>query len=119
MVRELLALGLVATRWRPYARLPEAPDEFDTKFPWWRITPGELVVETKRVGQSNSIEGLAPAGYGETGFSPSGLVFDGEGCWEVTGRVGDESLAFVVWACPTEEFGPSVSITDREACGAT
>jgi hypothetical protein len=36
-----------------------------------------------------------PDGYGETGFHPSGLIWPGEGCWEVTARVGKESLTFV------------------------
>jgi len=47
------------------------------------------------------------------------LVFNGEGCWEVTGQVGDESLTLVVWVCPTADFADVVSTADREACGAT
>jgi hypothetical protein len=36
-----------------------------------------------------------PDGYGPTGFQASGVTFPTEGCWEVTGRVGNASLTFV------------------------
>jgi hypothetical protein len=49
-----------------------------------------------------------PDGYGETGFHPSGLIWPGEGCWEVTARVGKESLTFVtlVARVPIEPLWP-------------
>jgi hypothetical protein len=34
-------------------------------------------------------------GYDETGFHPSVLVIPTEGCWEVTGSVGEANLTFV------------------------
>lgn len=102
----------------PTLASPEDPDEFSTKFPWWRLAAGELAVETKRLEASDWVQGSAPAGYGQTGFNPSGLVFDGQGCWEVTGRAGEQSLSFVVWVCPTDDFGERVSAVGREACGA-
>ncbi len=36
-----------------------------------------------------------PEGYGLSGFQASGVIFPTEGCWEVTGRVGNVSLTFV------------------------
>ena len=36
-----------------------------------------------------------PDGYGVTGFQASAVTFPTEGCWEVTGRVGNASLTFV------------------------
>jgi hypothetical protein len=50
-----------------------------------------------------------PDGYGETGFHPSGLIWPGEGCWEVTARVGEESLTFVtlVARVPLDPLWPS------------
>jgi hypothetical protein len=36
-----------------------------------------------------------PDGYGATGFQASAVSYPTEGCWEVTGRVGDASLTFV------------------------
>lgn len=96
----------------------EDPDQFRTKFAWWRVSPGDLAVETRRPGADHAIEGSVPDGYGETGFNPSGLIFDGEGCWEVTGRVSEASLSFVVWVCETEFFPPVVSAAEREQCRA-
>ncbi len=103
----------------PTLASPEEPNVFETKFPWWRLSPGELAVETKRLGGGEPVQGSAPTGYGQTGFNPSGLVFDGQGCWELVGHLGDESLSVVVWVCPTEHFGERVLDADREACGVT
>jgi hypothetical protein len=36
-----------------------------------------------------------PSGYGDSGFQATGIIFPTEGCWEVTGRVGEASLTFV------------------------
>jgi hypothetical protein len=35
-------------------------------------------------------------GYGNKGFQPIYLVFPTPGCWEITGRLGAQSLTFVV-----------------------
>jgi hypothetical protein len=67
------------------------------KFPWWRLAPGSLVVGGRRLDRE-----AAPAraymnhGYGEQGFLPTYLVFPTPGCWEITGRLGAQSLTFVV-----------------------
>ena len=68
------------------------------KWPWWRLTPGKLSVEGRRLDEeAPPLEFDASDGYGDSGFQPSGLLFPTEGCWEVTGRVGDGSLTFVTW----------------------
>ncbi|MDE3111597.1 MAG: hypothetical protein KGK34_01490 [Chloroflexota bacterium] len=36
-----------------------------------------------------------PDGYGDTGFQASGVLFPTEGCWEITGAVGNSTLTFV------------------------
>lgn len=36
-------------------------------------------------------------GYGNKGFRPTYLVFPTPGCWEITGRLGERSLSFVVY----------------------
>jgi hypothetical protein len=36
------------------------------------------------------------SGYGNLGFQPMYLVFPSPGCWQITGRIGDRSLTFVV-----------------------
>jgi hypothetical protein len=38
-----------------------------------------------------------PDGYGSTGLQSSGVWFPTEGCWEVTGTVGDRTLSFVTF----------------------
>ena len=36
-----------------------------------------------------------PDGYDDTGFQAVGMNFPTEGCWEITGKVGQASLTFV------------------------
>jgi len=70
------------------------------KWGWYRTVPGDVTITGHRLD--------APAlpipvvtlrgpedGYGETGFHSGGILFPSEGCWEVTGRVGPETLTFV------------------------
>jgi hypothetical protein len=37
-----------------------------------------------------------PGDYGPTGFQATGVTFASAGCWDITGRVGDEHLTFTV-----------------------
>jgi len=41
------------------------------------------------------LRAIIPEGYGDTGFQATGLIFPTEGCWEVTGEVGDTRVTFV------------------------
>lgn len=75
------------------------------KWPWYRTVPGEVVIGGRRLDANAppmptvTLRGQ-PDGYGDTGFHPSSLTWPSEGCWEVTARVGDESLTFitlVIW----------------------
>jgi hypothetical protein len=66
------------------------------KFWWWRGVEGQLEISGRRLdGDSGPMWAEVPGGYGDTGFQATGLVFPGEGCWEVTGRVGESTLTFV------------------------
>jgi hypothetical protein len=66
------------------------------KFPWWRGVRGRLTIEGRRLDASAPLlRATIPEGYSETGFQATGLIFSTEGCWEVTGKVGDTSLVFV------------------------
>jgi hypothetical protein len=75
------------------------------KFWFYRTIPGEVVIEGRRLDQPGPLAHLAtlrgPAdGYGEVGFHPAGLAFPGQGCWEVTARIGEAEMTFVtlvVW----------------------
>jgi hypothetical protein len=78
------------------------------KWPWYRNNiKGQVVVEGRRLDASapplravmgcchdrdTAVPGCC---YGDTGFIAGALIFPTEGCWEVTGRVGNHSLTFV------------------------
>jgi hypothetical protein len=67
------------------------------KLGWWRGVPGKLVISGRRLDiAALPLRADVPAGYGPLGFQPSGLTFPTVGCWQVVGKVGDASLAFVV-----------------------
>jgi hypothetical protein len=66
------------------------------KFPWWRGVRGQLQIVGRRLdADALPLRAGIPAGYGDIGFQATALVFSTEGCWEVTGRVGNETLTFV------------------------
>ena len=68
------------------------------KFGWWRKVPGRLHIIGRRLdAPAPRLLANVPSGYGSTGFQSSGLVFHTEGCWEVTGTVGQTSLSFVTF----------------------
>jgi hypothetical protein len=66
------------------------------KFPWWRAISGKLTIEGRRLdATAPALEADIPDGCGDTGFQASGIIFPSEGCWQVTGKVGETSLTFV------------------------
>jgi hypothetical protein len=68
----------------------------ETKFPWWRSASGILHVTGMRLdGPSPPLTADVPSGYGDTGIQPTRLRFPTEGCWQVTGQVGETSLTVV------------------------
>lgn len=74
------------------------------KFPWWRGESGQLAITGQRLdGDAPSPRASIPEGYGDTGFQSSGIDFPTEGCWEITGRVGEASLTFVVQVVKLDE----------------
>lgn len=75
---------------------PEADGSIDAKFGWWRGVSGQLRIEGRRLdAPAAPLTAHIPEGYGNSGFQATGIIFPTEGCWEVTGRVGDASLTFV------------------------
>ena len=67
------------------------------KWPWWRGVRGNLTIEGQRLdATAPPLRADIPQGYGDSGFQATALIFPTEGCWQVTGKVGDASLTFVV-----------------------
>jgi len=76
---------------------PEKDGSIGEKFFWWRGVRGPLTIRGRRLdAPADPLRSHVPAGYGETGFQASGVYFPSEGCWEITGRVGDSELTFVM-----------------------
>jgi hypothetical protein len=72
------------------------------KWPWWRLARGPLTIEGRRLdGAAAPLRAHIPAGYGQTGFQSSGLLFASPGCWEVTGHLGEATLSFVTMVIRT------------------
>jgi hypothetical protein len=66
------------------------------KFVWWRGVKGQLSIEGRRLdADAPPLRASIPDGYGDSGVQASALIFPTEGCWEVTGRVGDAALTFI------------------------
>lgn len=63
---------------------------------WYRAVRGKLTVHGRRLDMlAPPLRASIPDGYGDSGFQASALIFPTEGCWEVTGQVGEASLTFV------------------------
>src|SRR5712691_8496846 len=76
---------------------PDKDGRLQEKFPWWRAVRGRLTIRGRRLdAPADPLKAWIPGGYGETGFQATGIIFPSEGCWEITGRVGDSELTFVV-----------------------
>jgi hypothetical protein len=67
------------------------------KFAWDRLVAGTLSVGGRRLdGEARPARAYLSNGYGNIGFEPTYLVFPTPGCWEITGRVGEAKLTFVL-----------------------
>jgi hypothetical protein len=66
------------------------------KWPWWRGVRGTLKIQGRRLdGPAPPLRAEVNDAYGLSGFQPSDIYFPTEGCWEVTGSVGQTKLTFV------------------------
>jgi len=65
-------------------------------FEWWRGVTGTLTIRGRRLdAPAPPLRSQVHGGYGSIGFQPAKVLFPTEGCWEVTGSVGDASLTFI------------------------
>ncbi len=84
-------------------KIVPAPEQFQEdgslnwKMGWDRGVRGKLTVTGRRLdAPTPPAQGHYDIeGYGDIGFQAGGIHFPSEGCWEITGRVGDASLTFV------------------------
>ena len=82
----------------------------EMKWAWYRYVPGCLTIEGRRHDAlAPPLQAWIPAGYGEVGFQVAGIIFPSEGCWEITGRVGEASLTFVTFVVPPPSFGSPIA----------
>ena len=81
---------------RPSVILPDGL--LRQKFGWYREKGlhGRLIIAGKRLdAAAPPLRAEIANGYSDTGFQPSEIIFPTEGCWQVTGTVGNVSVTFV------------------------
>jgi hypothetical protein len=110
------ALWTTLTMWSEQPGLVPAPNDAhlqsdgsvnELKWAWYRYVPGKLTIEGRRLdAPAPPLEAWVPDGYGDQGFQVSGITFPSDGCWEVTGHVGNDSLTFVVLVIWPDGFAP-------------
>ena len=110
------ALWTTLTMWSEQPGLVPAPNDAhlhsdgsvnELKWAWYRYVPGTLTIEGRRLdAPALPLEAWVPDGYGDRGFQVSGITFPSNGCWEVTGRVGEDSLTFVLLVIWPDGFAP-------------
>jgi hypothetical protein len=84
------------------SRSIEADGSIGSKFGWWRITSGTLAITGRRLdAPAPPLRASIPDGYGSSGYQSSGVSLPTEGCWEITGTVGGQSLSFVTFVLRT------------------
>jgi len=84
------------------------------KFPWWRMVRGRLQITGRRLdAPAPPLLAYVPDGYGPIGFQATGVKFPTEGCWEVTGTVGQANLTFVTFVIKRERARAQSRVTDR------
>jgi hypothetical protein len=73
------------------------------KFGWWRGGPGTFTIEGRRLDAPATPlrYRIQPEAYGAFGFIPSSLYFPTDGYWEITGRIDDKRLTFIVHVVST------------------
>ena len=71
---------------------------------WRWFVPGHLLVAGKRLdATAPPMRASALQLYGGAGYEAATLVFPTSGCWQVTGKVGENVLRFIVSVHPASE----------------
>lgn len=76
------------------------------KWPWWwRGVKGEIKITGHRLdSEAPPLTAYTQDGYKR--FQPSGITFPTQGCWEVTGAVGNAQLTFVTLVLKAARYWP-------------
>ena len=89
------------------------------KLGWWRSVRGSLEISGRRLdAEAPPLRARVPDGYGSIGFQASGVSFPTEGCWEVTGRVGEAQLTFVTYVIDLQAE-IDMLFSDTQTCEAS
>jgi hypothetical protein len=92
--------------------LIEKDGSLGMKSVWWRGIRGELRIHGRRLdAESSPLRARIPTGYGETGFQPITLIFPSEGCWEITGELGQVTLSFVTQVKRVTATGAAIQLS--------
>lgn len=76
----------------------ESDGSVSTKLGWWRNVAGSVEIRGRRLdAPAPAMSGQGSEGYGQIGFQASGVTFPTEGCWEVTGSIGESAITFVTF----------------------
>jgi hypothetical protein len=85
------------------------------KWHWAQHIEGQLSIDGRRLDASSpplraivEDSGRLPPTRSKTGFRATGLIFSTSGCWEVTGRVAEQSLTFVTLVIDVCKYGTSL-----------
>ncbi len=87
---------------RADSRFVESDGSIGWKFGWYRIVSGTLAITGRRLdAAAPPLRASVPDGYGPQGFQASGVSFSTDGCWEISGSVGNSKLTFVTFVLRT------------------
>jgi hypothetical protein len=79
-------------------RVPVGNTGLGSKMAWWRYTSGAVQITGARLDAPGPVTVAATNdGYGARGFAPSGVDFPTEGCWQLTGTLGEHALTFIMF----------------------
>jgi len=74
-----------------------ADGSLQVKVGWIRGVKGKLTIKGRRLdAQGSPLRAWIPEGSVDIGFQAKGVIFPTPGCWEVTGKVQETRLTFVV-----------------------
>jgi hypothetical protein len=100
------ALWVSLVMWSEQPGIVPVPDDphlqpdgrvIEMKWAWYRYATGTLTIEGHRLdAPAPPLEADVPEGYGRSGFQVSGLTVPTDGCWQVAGHLGADSITIIL-----------------------